>query len=79
MKQIAGQDLLAAHFDQVPLFKGLALEGVANRNALPYAEKYGLGPVEHLTSLFRGTLRYVYECLKCHADVHQVQRVFGAP
>lgn len=57
MKEIAGSQLLASHFSQVPLFKGLALEGVANRNALPYAEKYGLGPVDGLTSLFRGTLR----------------------
>lgn len=40
------------------LWKGLALEGVANRDSLPYAEKYGLGPIEELKDLYRGTLRY---------------------
>lgn len=35
----------------------MALEGLANRDAMPYAAKYGLGPVEGLRDLFRGTLR----------------------
>jgi len=35
------------------------LEGLANRDSLPYAEKYGMGEVSDLKNLFRGTLRYV--------------------
>jgi len=57
MHQIAGQDLLKEHIPSVKLWKGLALEGIANRDSLPYAEKYGLGPVDGLKDLFRGTLR----------------------
>ena len=50
---------MASHFADVPLWKGLALEGLANRDSLPYAEKYGMGEVGDLKNLFRGTLRYV--------------------
>lgn len=57
-----GKDLLRRHFPKVELWKGLALEGVANRDAIPYAEKYGLGEVDGLQSLFRGTLRFVSSC-----------------
>jgi len=57
LHQITGHDLLKEHFPDVKLWKGLALEGLANRDSLPYAEKYGLGPVEELKDLFRGTLR----------------------
>lgn len=56
---ITGDKLLESHFPDVPLWKGLALEGLANRDSLPYAEKYGMGEVGDLTNLFRGTLRYV--------------------
>jgi alpha-aminoadipic semialdehyde synthase len=31
---------------------------LANRDSLPYAEKYGLGSIEGLDDCFRGTLRY---------------------
>jgi alpha-aminoadipic semialdehyde synthase len=55
---VAGKDLLSAHFPRTALWRGLALEGLANRDSIPYAEKYGLGPVEGLRDLFRGTLRY---------------------
>jgi len=58
MVTVAGKDLLAQHFPSTPLWKGLALEGLANRDSIPYAEKYGLGPVDGLRDLFRGTLRY---------------------
>lgn len=58
MRSVAGQDLLRDHFPDVKLWRGLALEGLANRDSLPYAEKYGLGPVSELRDLFRGTLRY---------------------
>lgn len=59
MREIAGKDLLKEHFPKVDLWKGLALEGLANRDSLPYAEKYGLGPVDGLRDLYRGTLRSV--------------------
>lgn len=58
MRTVAGQDLLREHFPDVKLWRGLALEGLANRDSLPYADKYGLGPVSGLRDLFRGTLRY---------------------
>ena len=57
--QIQGDQLLAQHFPSVALWDRLPLEGLANRDSLPYAEKYGLGLVEGLTNLFRGTLRCV--------------------
>ncbi|KAG0096191.1 hypothetical protein BGZ93_004881 [Podila epicladia] len=55
---IAGKDLMKKHFPDVPIYPGFALEGVANRDSLSYAETYGLGPVEKLDTMFRGTLRY---------------------
>jgi alpha-aminoadipic semialdehyde synthase len=57
VQTIAGQDLLKEHFRSVNLWKGLSLEGLANRDSLPYAEKYGLGPLDELRDVFRGTLR----------------------
>jgi alpha-aminoadipic semialdehyde synthase len=56
-KEIRGQDLLAQHFPNVDLWDDLSLEGLANRDSMPYADKYGLGSVESLKDLFRGTLR----------------------
>ncbi|KAG8905005.1 hypothetical protein FRB99_000878 [Tulasnella sp. 403] len=38
-KTIKGHDLLSSHFASVPLVRGLALEGLANRDSLPYAGK----------------------------------------
>ncbi|ORY32502.1 putative Saccharopine dehydrogenase [Naematelia encephala] len=58
IQHIAGSELLAKHFPKVDLWKGLALEGLANRDSMPYASKYGLGEIDELTDLFRGTLRY---------------------
>ncbi|KIR40645.1 alpha-aminoadipic semialdehyde synthase [Cryptococcus deuterogattii 99/473] len=56
--KIPGNELLARRFPEVKLWEGLPLEGLANRDSMPYAKKYGLGPAEGLTDLFRGTLRY---------------------
>ncbi|KAG0307666.1 hypothetical protein BGZ98_010135 [Dissophora globulifera] len=56
--EIPGKDLMKKHFPDVPIFPGFSLEGVANRDSLSYAETYGLGPVENLDTMFRGTLRY---------------------
>lgn len=55
--KIPGNELLARRFPEVKLWDGLPLEGLANRDSMPYAKKYGLGPAEGLTDLFRGTLR----------------------
>jgi alpha-aminoadipic semialdehyde synthase len=59
IRKIQGDRLLAEHFPKVELWKGLALEGLANRDSLPYADKYGLGQVDELKDVFRGTLRWV--------------------
>ncbi|KAG9087808.1 hypothetical protein FRC06_002352 [Ceratobasidium sp. 370] len=56
--QIPGENLLKSHFPDVPLARGFALEGLANRDSLGYAEMYKLGSVDGMKSLFRGTLRY---------------------
>ncbi|KAF9419700.1 hypothetical protein BGZ94_009331 [Podila epigama] len=69
--EIAGQDLMKKHFPDVPIYPGFALEGVANRDSLSYADTYGLGPVEKLDTMFRGTLRY-----KGYADLmHSFNRL----
>lgn len=51
-------DLLGSAFPDIPLVKGLALECLPNRDSLSYGPVYGLGPVESMESVFRGTLRY---------------------
>ncbi|CAE6479102.1 unnamed protein product [Rhizoctonia solani] len=56
--EIPGKDLLESYFPEVPLSKGFALEGLANRDSLGYAETYKFGSVDGMRSLFRGTLRY---------------------
>ncbi|KAK3818823.1 MAG: Saccharopine dehydrogenase-domain-containing protein [Benniella sp.] len=56
--EIPGKDLMKKHFSDVPIYPGFSLEGVANRDSLSYAQTYGLGPVEKLDTMFRGTLRY---------------------
>ncbi|CAE6438833.1 unnamed protein product [Rhizoctonia solani] len=66
---IPGNELLESYFPEVPLSKGFALEGLANRDSLGYAETYKFGNVDGMRSLFRGTLRY-----KGFADL---MRMFG--
>src|SRR5690242_20140627 len=58
MHCVDGSDLLKSHFSHVPIRPGFAFEGVANRNALDYLDKYSLGPIEEMETMFRGTLRY---------------------
>ena len=58
--QVPGENLLRSYFPDVPISKGFAFEGLANRDSLGYAETYGLGSVDGMKSLFRGTLRYVH-------------------
>ncbi|ORY05235.1 hypothetical protein K493DRAFT_42596 [Basidiobolus meristosporus CBS 931.73] len=55
---IPGSKLLASYFPSVPIFPGFAFEGLANRDSLQYVDTYGLGPVEELDTMFRGTLRF---------------------
>ncbi|KAK0502500.1 Saccharopine dehydrogenase-domain-containing protein [Armillaria luteobubalina] len=45
-------------FGEVPVMPSVPLEGYANRDSLPYAATYHLGPVPKLRTLVRGTLRY---------------------
>ncbi|KAJ3270540.1 hypothetical protein HDV01_007743 [Terramyces sp. JEL0728] len=54
--EIPGSELLANAID-VPIFKGYAFEGLANRDSLHYIDTYQLDP-EHIETMFRGTLRY---------------------
>ncbi|KAG0240071.1 hypothetical protein BGW41_007236 [Actinomortierella wolfii] len=56
--EINGRELMKKHFPDVPIYPGFNLEGVANRDSLSYADTYGLGPVDKLNTMFRGTLRY---------------------
>ncbi|OJA21128.1 hypothetical protein AZE42_04358 [Rhizopogon vesiculosus] len=56
--EIAGENLLSEYFPDVPISNVLKLEGLANRDSLPYAETYGLGELESLQTVLRGTLRY---------------------
>lgn len=58
MHHVPGKELLSSYFPSVPIMPGFALEGLANRNSIPYAEEYNLGPLESLETVFRGTLRY---------------------
>ncbi|KAL1942345.1 hypothetical protein VTO73DRAFT_6409 [Trametes versicolor] len=51
--EIPGPELLRKHFTDVPLTNA-RYEGLANRDSLPYADAYGLGPAR---TVFRGTLR----------------------
>ena len=41
----------------------LKLEGIANRDSLPYADTYELGKLEDLRTVLRGTLRWEYDCV----------------
>lgn len=61
MEDIPGEFILRDHFPSLPLSDVLKLEGIANRDSLPYAETYDLGPVDGLRSLVRGTVRFVLE------------------
>ncbi|KAI8331437.1 Saccharopine dehydrogenase-domain-containing protein [Choanephora cucurbitarum] len=56
---ITGDNLLKHHFPivQTP-YAGFVFEGLANRNSLGYADIYGLGSLNELDTMFRGTLRY---------------------
>ena len=46
-------------FPVLPASEVLQLEGIANRDSLPYAETYALGPLDSLRTVVRGTIRFV--------------------
>lgn len=54
---IHGEDLLKTYFGSVPLSNVFKFEGIANRDSLPYAKTYELGPISALDTVLRGTLR----------------------
>lgn len=56
--EIDGEDLLKTYFPDLPLSNVLKFEGLANRDSLPYANVYGLEPIDGVRTVFRGTLRY---------------------
>ena len=57
VREIEGEDLLAQGFPDLPVSDVLRLEGIANRDSLPYSSTYALGPVSDLRTLVRGTIR----------------------
>lgn len=54
MIDISSDDLLKQYFPDVPVIEEFGLEGIANRNSLPYANTYNLGSPR---TVLRGTLR----------------------
>ncbi|KXN82807.1 Alpha-aminoadipic semialdehyde synthase, mitochondrial [Leucoagaricus sp. SymC.cos] len=62
--KLPGEDLLRSAFPRlpIPLMQGVELEGIANRDSLPYRETYGLQNEGSLRTLVRGTLRYPGFC-----------------
>ncbi|KAF9446416.1 hypothetical protein P691DRAFT_783738 [Macrolepiota fuliginosa MF-IS2] len=62
--RLLGEDLLRSGFPRlpIPLMQGVELEGIANRDSLPYRETYGLQDTTSLRTLVRGTLRYPGFC-----------------
>ncbi|KIJ19435.1 hypothetical protein PAXINDRAFT_68974 [Paxillus involutus ATCC 200175] len=58
VKAIPGEKILSNYFPDVPISNVLKLEGIANRDSLPYADTYGLGKLDSLRTVLRGTLRY---------------------
>jgi alpha-aminoadipic semialdehyde synthase len=53
-------DQLFNNAQDVSIFKGYSMEGLANRNSLGYVEEYSLGKLDDIDTMFRGTLRYKY-------------------
>lgn len=57
--EIEGQNILKDIFPVLPASDVLKLEGIANRDSLPYAETYALGELDSLRTVLRGTIRCV--------------------
>lgn len=62
--RLLGEDLLRSGFPRlpIPLMQGVELEGIANRDSMPYRDTYGLQGAGSLRTLVRGTLRYPGFC-----------------
>ena len=52
-----GEENLRFGFSDVPVSDVLKLQGIANRDSIPYADIYRLGKLEDLRTVLRGTLR----------------------
>lgn len=61
-RKVPGSALFRDVFHVDAGFRGFALEGIPNRDSLKYADIYGIGPVNKLKDMFRGTLRYAGTC-----------------
>lgn len=55
--EIPGEKNLRSGFSDVPVSDVLKLEGIANRDSIPYADTYQLGKPGDLRTILRGTLR----------------------
>jgi len=60
VKEVEGNKLLNSGFLDVPVLseEGIKLEGLPNRDSIPYVDTYELGKLEELRTVLRGTLRY---------------------
>ena len=56
VETIEGKNLFRQFFPNLDITDVLKLEGLANRNSLPYADTYGLN-LDETRTVFRGTLR----------------------
>ncbi|KAF7365331.1 Alpha-aminoadipic semialdehyde synthase, mitochondrial [Mycena venus] len=50
--------LLRSYFPSVPISEEFKMEGLPNRDSLPYLSTYNLGWLSNVRTLLRGTLRY---------------------
>ncbi|KAI8139537.1 Saccharopine dehydrogenase-domain-containing protein [Fennellomyces sp. T-0311] len=58
-RTVSGDVLLKNHFPTIRTpFQGFVFEGLANRDSLKYIDIYGLGDLNQMSTMFRGTLRY---------------------
>jgi hypothetical protein len=57
--EIPGDNILKSYFPDVPVSNIIKLEGIANRDSIPYADTYDLGAIGDLRTVLRGTLRCV--------------------
>ncbi|KAJ8521319.1 hypothetical protein ONZ45_g1975 [Pleurotus djamor] len=55
---IPGENILKSYFPDIPITDQFDLEGIANRDSLPYLDTYNLGKVDGIRTVLRGTLRY---------------------
>ena len=71
--------MLLEHFPDVPVSNVLKLEGLANRDSLPYAETYALGDVSKLRTMLRGTLRCALQSFVVNNNLKTVTLFLGIP